>query len=136
MTQLASTQPPTWVLATRLKLDKLIPASSRETVYRIVAAVITGLTATGALTVDKAYLWTQLGIATVTLLYALLYAGTALRATFYTVIAAVSALLLTYGVAKGIDWPIIVGAIGQALGVATAAAKAQSPDDVTPASPH
>lgn len=130
------TQPASTSLLDRLRasVDKVIPASYRETVYRIVAAVVTGLTATGALTVDKAYLWTQLGLATVTLLFALLYAGTALRAAFYAAITAGSAVLLAYGVAKGIDWPIIVGAIGQALGVATAAAKAQTPASTTAAS--
>lgn len=130
MTQPAST-PPSIVTKIRSWFDPFIPASSRETVYRIVAAIITGLTATGALTADKAVLWTQLGVATVTLLFAFLYAGSSIRAAFYAVVTTASALLLAYGVAKGIDWPIIVGSVGQALGVATAAAKAQVPSDVS-----
>lgn len=131
MTQPASTAPPSWVLWLRAHLDALLPASSRETLYRVVSAAIMGLTATGTLTVDKAYLWTQLGVATVTLLFALLYAGTSIRATFYTVVTASSAVLLSYGVLKGVDWAIIVAAVGQALGVSTAAAKAQPPSVTT-----
>lgn len=111
----------------RAKVDGIVPASARETLYRVVAAVVTALTATGTLAADKAYLWTQLGVSTVTLLFALLYAGTSIRTALYTVAAAGGALVLAYGILKGVDWAIIVGSVGQALGVVTAAAKAQAP---------
>lgn len=123
MTQPASTPAPGVLDRVRARLDRFIPAIWREHLYKIVTAIVTALTATGITTADKAGLWSQLGIATVTLLFAVLYAGTSLRATFYAVIAAGGALLLAYGIAQGINWPVIVGAVAQALGLATAAAK-------------
>lgn len=116
-------QPASWVDKVRARLDKLIPASARETAYRVVAAVIMGLTATGITDPDKATMWSQLGVATVTLLWALLYAGTSIRAALYAVTGAGGALLMAYGLAKGVDWAVIVASVGQALGVASAAAK-------------
>lgn len=123
----APQSPPSALDRLRTHLDKLLPASGREVAYRVVSAVIMALTATGLTSADKAGLWSQLGVATVTLLYALLYAGTGLRAALYAVVGAGSAVLLAYGIAQHVNWAVIVAAAGQALGVATAAAKAQLP---------
>lgn len=136
MTQPASTVPQSASLLDKLraKLDRFIPASAREGAYRVVAAVIMGLTATGAVSADKSGLWTQLGVATVTLTWALLYAGTSFRVALYAVTGAGGALLMAYGIDQHVDWAVIIASVGQALGVASAAAKTvtappDKPDD-------
>lgn len=118
---------PGWVLWIRSKLDPIFPPSRRETIARAISAIIMGLTATGALTADKAALWTQLGVAAVGLLFALLYASTGVRAALYSVIVLGSSLLAVYGIAQNVDWAIILASVGQAFGITTAAAKAQPP---------
>jgi hypothetical protein len=123
----ADSSAPGWVLWIRAKLDPIFPPSRRETIARVISAVIMGLTATGALTADKAALWTQLGVAAVGLLFALLYAGTSIRAALYSVIIVASSLLAVYGIAQNVDWAIIIASVGQAFGITTAAAKAQPP---------
>lgn len=131
MTQPASTPAAPGVLdRVRIRLDRLIPAIWREHLYKLVTAAVTALTALGVTTADKAGLWTQLGVATVTLLFAVLYAGTGIRATFYAVLTAASAVLLAYGIAQNINWAVITAAAAQALGLSTAAAKAVYPVSV------
>jgi hypothetical protein len=120
-------QPPGWVLWIRSKLDPVFTPARREAINRALSAIIIGLTATGTLTADKAALWTQLGVAGVGLLFALLYAGTSVRAALYSVIVVGSSLLAVYGIAQNVDWAIIVACVGQAFGITTAAAKAQPP---------
>lgn len=119
--------PPGWVLAIRAKLDPYLTPSRREAAQRLVSAVVAGLAATGVLTADKAALWAQLGTGTVALLFALLFAGTGIRAALYSVIVLVFGLVQAYGIANGIDWATIMGVVAYAFGITTAAAKAQPP---------
>lgn len=112
----------------RAKLDHFIPAIWREHLYKAVSGVVMALTATGITNPDKSGLWTQVGVATVTLLFALLYAGNGIRVAVYSLAAAGGALLMAYGIAKGVEWAVVVAAVGQALGIATAAAKAVVPE--------
>lgn len=127
MTDDIASAPPSWVLAIRAKLDPYLTPSRREAAQRALAALVAGLLATGVLTAEKAALWSQLGTSTLALLFALLFAGTALRAAGYSVLLVVFGLGQAYGIAKGVDWAIIVGFVGQAFGITTAAAKAQPP---------
>lgn len=115
---------PGWVLAIRAKLSPLLPPSRREALQRGVSALVAALLATGVLTADKAALWAQLGAGTVALLFALLFAGTSVRAALYLVIVLVFGLVQAYGIANGVDWATITGAVAYAFGITTAAAKA------------
>lgn len=119
--------PPGWVQSIRNKLDPIFTPVRRETLSRYLNAAVFGLQGIGVLTADRAALWTQLGVAAIALLYALLFAGTALRALLYSFLLASTSLLLAYGIAKGVNWAIILASIGQAFGIVTAAAKAQLP---------
>jgi hypothetical protein len=118
---------PGWVLWIRSKLDPYLTPSRREAIQRGVAAAVTVLFAAGSLTANEAALWTQLATGTVALLFALLFAGTSIRAALYSVIVVVFGLIQAYGIAQGVDWAIITGAMGYAFGITTAAAKAQPP---------
>lgn len=121
------TQPPGWVLTIRARLDPIFTPARREALSRVLAATIMGLQGVGILTADKAALWSQLGVAAIGLVYALLWAGTSIRAALYSVILVGSSVLLAYGIADSVNWAIILASVGQAFGITTAAAKAQPP---------
>jgi hypothetical protein len=105
------------------KIRKLFPASDREWGYRIVAAISTGLMAFGLLNTEDAALWTQLGVSVITTLFALLYSTSTWRSALYVVVGPIGGLLMAYGIGQGVNWAIIVSAVGQLFGIATAAAK-------------
>lgn len=112
----------------RARLQTVIPANAREAWYRIAAAIVMGLSAFGVLNGETVALWGQLAVATITLLFAALYATTPLRVALYAVLAPLGAVLLYYGITYDEQWAIITASIGQAFGIATAAAKTvQSP---------
>lgn len=105
------------------KIRKLFPAADREWGYRIVAAATTGLLAFGLLNAQEAALWTQLGVSVVTTLFALLYSTSTWRSALYVIVGPLGGILMAYGIGHGIDWAVIVSAVGQLFGIATAAAK-------------
>ncbi|QGH80025.1 membrane protein [Gordonia phage NHagos] len=107
-------------------LDRIraaVPEARREEFYRIVTAVATGLLAFGFLDEEKAALWTQLGLATVTTLFALLYTTSAWRAALYSITGPLGAVLMAYGIVADTRWALITAAVAQLFGMATAAAK-------------
>lgn len=104
-------------------VEKVIPPGARETLYRYVSAGITGLTAVGKLDIDTSVLWTQLALATITLVFAILYSDSTIRTALYWVVATGGGVLMAYGILHGVNWALVVAAIGQVLGTATAAAK-------------
>ncbi|AER48827.1 hypothetical protein AKOMA_17 [Mycobacterium phage Akoma] len=104
-------------------LRALIPASKRESFYRGVSGVVTALFGLGVISGQEATLWTQQGISTVTLLFALLHSTSKWRTALYLVIVAAGPLLALYGWSTEETWALVVGAAAQLLGITTAAAK-------------
>jgi len=110
----------------RARLQRLIPVSAREAYYRFASAAVMFLFAFGLLSTSAVTLWIQLVGATVTLLFAALYATTPFRLALYAILAPVGAVLLYYGFTTDETWALIVAAVAQAFGITTAAAKATS----------
>lgn len=125
---------PTMLDKIRARLSRYLPETKRELMHRLIAATVGTLLAAGLLTSTQAELWTRLGLSSISLLFAWLYARDTLRAWLYGTAVTVGGLLYAYGVSKGVDWALIVATFGQGLGVATAAAKAvpAARIDVTP----
>lgn len=117
------TPPTSTVYGFRGWLERLVPPSYREKFYRLVSATIAGLVTGGLLASDKADLWTQLGLSTVTLLFAMLYTTNGWRIALYAVAGPAAGLVMAYGIIHNITWTIIFATIVQAGGVTTAAAK-------------
>ena len=117
------------------RLQQLLPASSRETLYRIVAGVVMFLTGYGVIDGHQGALWSQLAVATITCLFALLYSTSDARAALYLVVGPLGAVLMAYGLISDTSWAVIVSSVGQILGVTTAAAKAVEVENLTPVAP-
>lgn len=105
------------------RVRALFPPEYREAAYRAVAGIATLLAGTAFLSQEEAALWTQLGLSSVTLLFAALYATSTWRLVLYPVLAAVGPLLVWYGVVSDESWPLILQAAVQIFGLSTAAAK-------------
>lgn len=104
-------------------LQARIPVEAREGMYRLAAGVLTFLTGFGLLDNNEGALWSQLVIATITAVFALLYSTSNLRVVLYTLIGPVGAVLMGYGLLSDVHWAVVVASIGQVFGVATAASK-------------
>lgn len=100
-----------------------IPATARETWYRVSSGAVMFLFAFGTLAQDSVTLWIQLVGATVTLLFAALYSTSTLRTVLYTTLAPAGAVLMYYGIVSDVRWALITAAVAQVFGIATAAAK-------------
>lgn len=105
------------------RVRAVVPENQREAVYRFVGGLGLFLFAFGVLDDMEASLWTQLGVSTVTLLFALLYATSTWRVALYAVVGPLGAVLMAYSIVTETRWGLIVAATGQALGITTAAAK-------------
>jgi len=108
-------------------LQAHVPLGFRETAYRYAAALTALLFAFGVLDSQEASLWTQLAVSTITLLFALLYATSALSAAIYTLTGPLGAILMWYGIVNEVRWALITAAVGQVFGITTAAAKTIQP---------
>ena len=115
-------------LSVRAWLQARIPASWREGWYRLASGLVMFLFAFGLLTADAVTLRLQLAVATVTLLFALLYATSPWRVALYAIVAPVGAVLLYYGVVDDVRWALISAAVAQVFGITTAAAKTVTVD--------
>lgn len=110
-----------------------IPETYREMGFRIVSAVSILLLGMGAIDQDHAFLWTQVGVGTVTCLFAWLYTDSNQRAALYALVGPIGGLLMSYGLLNNAQWAVVLAATGQVFGVTTAAAKVvQAPSDATP----
>ncbi|AYP70004.1 holin [Mycobacterium phage CRB2] len=107
----------------RAWLQAHIPPADREILYRVVAGALTFLSGWGILDNERAVLWSQLGIGTVTALFALLYATSSVRVVLYTLVGPLGAVLLAYGIIQDEKWAVITASLAQVFGIATAAAK-------------
>lgn len=101
-------------------LRGVIPPTAREKFYVVVAALVGVL----GFTEGEAAVWTQVGVAAVTLLFALLYSSSTVRASLYAVLVAVSTAGQLYGYFTETQWASYLGLAAALLGIATAAAKA------------
>lgn len=101
-----------------------IPAEAREDFYRLAAGTLTFLTGFGLVDNNEGALWGQLVVATITALFALLYSTSNLRVVLYTLVGPLGAVLMAYGLISDVHWAVVLAAIGQVFGVATAASKA------------
>lgn len=115
----AVVQLPGWL---GILVAKINPAQ-REGWYRAISGLFLLLWAGGVLAQEEALVWSQFGISTVTLLFAVLYATSSWRVALYGLIVPLSAVLTWYGIATGVDWPLVAAAVAQVLGITTAAAK-------------
>ncbi|WP_443677893.1 phage holin [Mycolicibacterium fortuitum] len=95
----------------------------REPSYRVAGAVIMMLFALGVLKREEAALWTQLVVALITCLFALLFATSTWRAALYLIVGPLGAVLMWYGIVNSETWAVIAAAVAQAFGITTAAAK-------------
>ncbi len=95
----------------------------RELFYRYASGSVALLLAFGYLEEQEAALWTQLGISTVTLLFASLFAPGTWRQFLYPVLALGGAVATWYGIVNGEDLPLILSAAAQMFGITTAGAK-------------
>lgn len=110
-------------ISLRARLQALLPDRYREAGYRIVVAVSTFLLSFSLVTTDQATLWTQLGLGTVTLLFAALNSTSAARTALYAILGPLGAVLQAYAIVNDVRWALIATAVGQLFGTATAAAK-------------
>lgn len=95
----------------------------RETGYRWVSGAVGLLLTLAYLSQEEAALWTQLGLSSVTLLFAGLFATSTWRRVLFPFLAAAGGLLVWYGVGTEQAWPLILQAALQMFGISTAAAK-------------
>lgn len=111
------------VTGIRARLQALVPASWRENWYRISAGAVMFLFAFGVLDAESTSLWIQGATATVTLVFALIYATSPWRTVLYGILAPAGAILMYYGIVNDVRWALITAAGAQVFGIATAAAK-------------
>jgi hypothetical protein len=71
----------------------------------------------------REWLWAQLGVATVTLVFALAFSTSMWRSLLYGITGPLGAVLMWYGIVGDAKWALIVAGIGQLFGITTAAAK-------------
>jgi len=116
--------------ALRDRLRVWIPERYREGLYRFVAGTTGLLLATRYLSAQEAALWTELGVATVTALFAALYSTTRARLALYAVGVPLGSALVYYGWTCEEQWALLMGAFGQMFGITTAAAKTVQRDSV------
>lgn len=108
------------------KLRALVPARYREIGYRVSNTLTIVLLVGGYVTSTEAALWSGLVTGVITLVFALLHATSTWRAAIYVFTGPLGSVLLAYGVVDDVKWAFIVSAAGYALGITTAAAKAQT----------
>jgi len=105
----------------------------REAAYRFITGLVALLLAFAYLTEEEAALWTQLGLSSVTLLFAALFATSTWRQVLYPVLAAGGAILVWYGLVTDEALPLILSAAAQMFGLSTASAKVVQEVEASPA---
>ncbi|WP_218014537.1 phage holin [Mycolicibacterium palauense] len=107
------------------QIRRLIPEQAREAYYRFASALVMLLFGLEVFitTAAQADAWLRLATSVITLLFAALYATTKLRVALYLVAGPLMGVLQIYGMASDEKAALVVSAVGQALGIATAAAK-------------
>jgi hypothetical protein len=107
----------------RDRLQGWIPPSYREMFQRVASGVLMLLTGYQLLDSEKAALWGQLALGTISAIFALLYATSSARVVLYALVGPVGGILMAYGLINDVKWAVLVASVGQVFGTATAAAK-------------
>lgn len=110
------------------RIRSIIPKSMKDQAYSYLSAAIMFLMAFGVVDDQQAALWTQLGIALVTFTFTLLYATSTWTMSLYAVVGPLGAVLMAYGLISDEKWAIVTAAVGQALGITTAARTQSAPE--------
>ena len=110
-----------------VRIRSVVPESAQGYGYSLVSGAVMFLMALGVVTNEEAALWTQLAIALVTCLFALIYSPSTWRASLYLIVGPLGAVLMGYGLIADEKWAVIVAALGQVLGITTAAVASGRP---------
>lgn len=100
-----------------------IPASARERVYVVAAALVALLASWGAIDVSVVPQWTALVLATITLSFAILHSTSTIRTALYSVLLVTQGVAQVYGIGTDVQWTSILGLAAAVLGLSIAAAK-------------
>lgn len=117
-------------------IRNIIPAEARGRAYAVAAAVVTALTAFGALTEELAPAVAGVAAAVVTLAFAILHSTSPWRQAVYGLTAALGVLAVATGILTDGQADAILGIVAPLLGVALAGATAPAPADVEPVGKH
>ncbi|MFF2123783.1 hypothetical protein ACFVXH_41380, partial [Kitasatospora sp. NPDC058184] len=100
-----------------------IPAAAREQLYTYVAAGVLLIAGLGYLSDVVAALWAAVGVASVTLLFALLHAASPWRTALYGLLAALAPLALWYSIGTETGWAAVLTFAATVFGLTKAAGK-------------
>lgn len=98
-----------------------IPASARVKYYTYVAAGVLLLSGFGVITDALAPLWTASGLASVTLIFALLHSLSPWRTALYGFLATLAPLALWYSIGTATQWVAVLGFAATVFGITKAA---------------
>lgn len=115
------------------RIRSVVPESAQGYGYSLASGAVMFLLALGVVNNEEAALWTQLAIALVTCMFALIYSPSTWRASLYLIVGPLGAVLMGYGLIADEKWAIIVAASGQVLGITTAAVASGRPMPTTTA---
>lgn len=102
-------------------IRNVIPASLREQLYTYVAAGVLLLSGLGYVANSVASLWVAVGVASVTLLFALLHSLSPWRTALYGFLAALAPLALWYSIGTATGWAAVLGFAATVFGITKAA---------------
>lgn len=105
------------------KIRSVIPAYARERWYIVSNALVSFLTMWGLLDASLGQQIATLAIASITLLFAILYSTDEIRTAIYTLVLAVQAVAQVLGILTDQQWGAIVALVAILLGQTLAAAK-------------
>nr|WP_179275250.1 hypothetical protein [Rhodococcus sp. 06-1059B-a] len=111
-----------------------IPARIREQLYTYVAAGVLLLAGLGYISSAVAALWTAVGLASVTLLFALLHSTSPWRTSLYALLATIAPLALWYSIGTETGWAAVLTFAATIFGITKAAGKTPVVIDVEPES--
>lgn len=114
-----------------VKLRSFFTNAKREKTYILVIALVVLLGGLGIITEAEVALWTTAAVATVALLFAMLFATSNLRLAVYGLVAALGPLLTWYSIGTGAQWTAIIAFFGSALAIGKAATKTYTVIDET-----
>lgn len=107
-------------------IRSLVPAGARATWYAVAGAIVTALVSWGVLDQAAAPAVTGVGLAAVTLVFALLHSTSPWRQALYALLAAATVLLVYLGYGTDAQWESILAVVAPVLGIGTAAATTNS----------
>lgn len=116
-----------------LTIDRVrgwFPPGLREKAYNIAGTAVVALGAWGVIHDSSVAAYSQLAVATVTLLFAILYSTDNLRTALYSTLLAVQGAALVYSVGSNESWAAILSIAAAVLGTQTASGRTPAPYDV------